>query len=451
MTVTSPGSGLVRAATPRRRHPLLPAVLSAVVALSGTSLESAAAAATTTGPDVATSDAPTARARRLSSEVVGYLPYWEMTAETFASLDLDRLTTIILFSVGWDRSGNLRTDLRGYRAIRAAATQAFVDRAQEAGVRVLVSFTSFGHAKNAAFFSNPTAQATFVERAAEFVAEQGLDGADLDVELMAGIHRPGYAATAGSLKEALRDRDSKAVLTVATNGNVSGARMAAVAIDAGADRAFLMGYSYRTAGSSPGSIDPLRRRPGDAGLSLTTSLDLYAAEGVALNRVLLGLPLYGRSWPTVSSALGSPRRPGIPGAGDWFAYRELGALRASGRIVRQDTVPYEAAARIVRRVNGVYWQSFFDSSATFRAKLRLVQTRNLAGAGLWALGYSNRRPEYWAAIGEVFGPVAITYARIVPRRPTRIGSSSTFDRVALNRRPRSGSRMATTPSDRGAR
>jgi spore germination protein YaaH len=337
-----------------------------------------------------------------------------MNATTFSSIDLSKLTTIILFSVGWDRYGNLRTDLRGYRAIRSAATEAFVNRAQEAGVRVVVSFTSFGHAKNAAFFSNPTAQARFVAQAADFVAAQGLDGADLDVELMEGIYRPGYAATAGALKTALRDRDDKAVLSVATNGSVSGARMAAVAIDAGADRAFLMGYSYRTAGSSPGSIDPLRRRPGDIGLSLSASLDLYAAEGVPLGRVLLGLPLYGRSWPTVDASLGSPRRRGIAGAGAWFPYRRLSEIRATGRVLRVDFVPYESSARLVRVVDRVIWQSFYDSSATFKAKLRLVQTRNLAGAGLWALGYSNGRPEYWAAIAEVFGPVAITYARIDP-------------------------------------
>jgi spore germination protein YaaH len=414
MPVTPAGARAARAGAPRRRR-FLPAAMSALIALSGMSLGPASAVSgPTEDRQPETSARVQAAGRSLSAEVIGYLPYWEMTSTTFSEIDLTKLTTIVLFSVGWDRAGHLRRDLAGYRAINEPATEAFVDRAQEAGVRVLVSFTSFGYTKNASFFTNPTAQATFVEEAATFVEAKGLDGADLDVELMEGIYRPGYAAVAGSLKDALRDRDRNATLTVATNGNVSGARMAEMALAAGADRAFLMGYSYRTAGSWPGPIDPLDRRAGDPGLSLTDSLNLYAAEGVPLGKVILGLPLYGRSWPTVSTALGSARRRGIPGAGDWFPYRRLGELAATGRVLRRDIVPVEATARLVRRVNGVIWQSFFDSSSTFRTKLRLVQTRGLAGAGLWALGYSNHRAEYWTAIGEVFGPPVITYARIEP-------------------------------------
>ncbi|HEY7736566.1 MAG TPA: glycosyl hydrolase family 18 protein [Candidatus Limnocylindrales bacterium] len=392
---------------------MIPAVLSVLLAWSAVLLAPASTAHASGVAQQPAAAVPAAR-QKLSAEVVGYLPYWQMTAETFAAIDLTKLTTIILFSVGWDAAGHLRTDQPGYRAITADATRDFVRRAQGEGIEVTLSFTSFGYSKNAAFFTNSTAQATFVDEAAALVRAHDLDGADLDVEQMEGIYRPGYAATAGSLAARLRDDNANATLSVATNGAISGARMASVAIAAGADRAFLMGYSYRTAGSAPGSIDPLARRSGDPGLSLTASLDLYAQAGVPLRKVILGLPLYGRSWATTTTALGSPRRPGIRGSGASFTLVGLTKLRATGTILRQDTVPVESAARLVRRVSGVIWQSFYDSPTTLKVKMRLAQARRLAGVGFWALGYSNGRAAYWSAIGEVFGPPAILGMGIIP-------------------------------------
>jgi hypothetical protein len=127
---------------PGRRSRPLAVALSVALSVSGLSATPSPAAATPAPVDPP-APAPAA-APKLSAEVVGYLPYWEMTAATFAEIDLTKLSSIILFSVGWDAAGHLRTDLPGYRAIIRADTRAFVDRAREAGIRIDVSFTSFG-------------------------------------------------------------------------------------------------------------------------------------------------------------------------------------------------------------------------------------------------------------------------------------------------------------------
>ena len=378
----------------------------------------AATSARTLAPSVraATVVPATAATHHLSAEVVGYLPYWEMNSGTFADIDLTKLTSVVLFSVGWDAAGHLVTDANGYRAIMRSDTAAFVAAAKAAGVRVLVSYTSFGATKNAAFFSaaNGAARATFVAEAAAFVRAHGLDGADLDVELISGAYFGAYAATTGALRTALRAANPNALVTVATNGNTSGASMAAQAIAAGADRAFLMGYAYRTAGANPpGAIDPLTR-PKPA-LSLSASLDLYGHYAVPLDRVLLGLPLYGRTWPTIDATIGSPRRTDIKtGSGDPFFFQDLATLHQPATFVAQDYVPVEQATRLVQNVAGVTWQSFYDSQADLEAKMRVVLQRHLAGAGLWALGYSTGRPEYWTAIGHVFGAPTVTRLAVVP-------------------------------------
>ena len=394
-------------------------LLAAILSLGSQMAAPATVAARTTlpagAPTLADRAALTTKdaSSHLSAEVVGYLPYWEMEAPTFADIDLTKLTSIVLFSVGWDANGHIVTDAPGYRGIVSSATATFIAAAKAAGVRVLVSFTSFNLDKNTAFFANPSAMTTFVSEAAAFVAALGLDGADLDVELLSTGSFPAYAQTAGALRAQLRTTNPGALVTVATNGNTSGARMAAQALAAGADRAFLMGYSYRTAGSAPGAVDPMARVSG--GLSLTASLDLYAQNAVPLDHVLLGLPLYGRSWPTVDATLGSPRRTDVKtNDGDAFVYQNLATLRATGTWLAEDYIPVEEASRLVRMVDGVTWQSFYNSQANLEMKMRLVLQRGLAGAGLWALGYSTGAPQYWTAIGNVFGAPIITGLTVTP-------------------------------------
>jgi spore germination protein YaaH len=345
---------------------------------------------------------------RLGVEVMGYLPYWELTDATVASLDYDRLTTIAFFSVGMDASGHLDRTTRGYQALMSERATQVIDAAHAAGVRTIVSFSSFGSARNDAFFADPVAQATFVDEAADLVASRGLDGADLDVELLSPSSVDGYAATAGALTTRLRAANPIAFTTVATNANVSGARMAGRALAAGIGAAFLMGYDYRINGSTTvGSVAPLFRAGG--GLSLSASLDLYAGEGVPLDRVILGLPLYGRTWQTAGPGLGAARAAGVPGAP--FFFRDLAELQGQGTVLAADVDTLESSARLVRDVDGATYQTYYDTPATVAPKLALVDSRGLGGVGFWALGYE-RDSAWWSLVEETFGAPAVTAAAV---------------------------------------
>ena len=389
------------------RHALT--ALALAFALVGSTLASGVAPAA-----AATPPAPLTAGQlshRMTAEVMGYLPYWELKDATVAKLDYARLTTIAFFSVGMDGDGHLDRTAAGYRALMSDRATAVIEAAHAAGVRTIVSFTSFGAEKNAAFFSNAAAQATFVTEAAELVASRGLDGADFDVELLSGTYFGAYAATAGALAARMRTVNPIAFSSVATNANVSGSRMASRALAAGVDRAFLMGYNYRTAGAATvGSIDPVVHHAG--GLSLSVTLDMYAAAGVPLNRVLLGLPLYGRTWQTVDVSLRAARVAGEQG--DVFFFRDLATLRAEGTVLAEDTDPIESSARLVRQVGPSIFQTWYDTPATVAPKFALVFSRGLAGIGFWALGYDAGNSTWWNLVGSTFGPPTVTSMKIAP-------------------------------------
>ncbi len=343
-------------------------------------------------------------ARRLSGEVYGYLPYWEIDSGTDAYLRYDLLTDIALFSVGFTASGAIDPSGTGYPYVTGSTAATIANHAHAAGVRVDLTVTSFGYAKNSAFFTNPTAMAAAVAAISTLVQAEGLDGVSLDVESLYNENFAAYGTFVGRIRSALQAWNPAARVSVATNGSTSGAGMALQALANGADRVFIMGYSYRTSGSSPsGSISPIVRADGDK--SLTWTLDLYASNGVPADRLLLGLPYYGRTWNTTSGELHAPATSSV---GVFIPSDDMASI-PPGTVIGHD--PLEGTRWFaVQGAGGTWTETYYDDPMTLRAKYALASGRGLAGIGIWTLGYDRGVAGYWDAIIASFATVRIAGA-----------------------------------------
>ncbi|TAJ98963.1 MAG: hypothetical protein EPO36_13660 [Chloroflexota bacterium] len=393
---------------PRAGRPF--AILAAFLVAGGSGLPLDVARATSNVPPPPSAAGPAAPlpqasfARRLSGQVYGYLPYWEIDSGTDAYLRYDLVTDIALFSVGLTSSGAISTSGTGYGPVTGSTAATIVSHAHAAGVRVDLTITSFGIDKNSAFFGNPAAMATAVTAISNLVQAEGLDGVNLDVELLENSDFAAYGVFVGQLRAALRSWNPDARVSVATNGSLSGAGMAVQAVNNGADRVFIMGYAYRTSGTSPaGSISPIART--DGGKSLTTTLDLYASKGVPADRILLGLPYYGRSWYTTSGDLHAPT---TSSAGVFIPSDDLAAV-PPGTVIQHDQAEGSKWFAIQDSA-GTWTQTYFDDPATLRAKYGLASQRGLAGVGIWTLGYDRGVGGYWDAIVASFGTVRVAGA-----------------------------------------
>ena len=357
-------------------------------------------------------------------EVYGFVPYWEMDDSIVEHVGGTDLTTLGLFSVTHRRDGELDDSQNGYRRISGDVGRRLTRVAQDRGTRVELVYTSFGSDKNRQFYTEPEAQARWIEVLVDLVDELGLDGVNVDVERLPVEHLLDYGAFVGRLRTALRARLPDAQVSVATQANELGAGMAAAAAAAGADRIFLMGYDYHWAGSDPGASAPIDRLDGEP-RDLVWSLDLYASLGVPVDRTILGLPLYGMTWPVVGPGVGQPST----GRGDtwvprWnlatFADPSFEPILDPIESVEFYAVPISGAATpsvVGARPSGIDgtvggaagpspigtatdapepgWNAvYFDSPRSLTPKLLLADDRGLAGAGFWAIGYERGLPEY---------------------------------------------------------
>ena len=351
-------------------------------------------------------------------EVYGFVPYWEMDdtiADHIAGIDL---TTLALFSVTHKRNGTL-DDQNGLRKIRGGVGKAMIKAAHERHAKVEIVYTSFGAAKNRSFYGDDKAQARWIEELIDLVDELGVDGVNVDVESLPAEHVVDYGAFVGRLRTALRERLPKARVSVATQPNEVGAAMAAAAATAGADRIFLMGYDYRWAGSEPGASAPIDRLDGKT-KDLVWSLDLYGALGVPLDRTILGLPLYGVTWPVIGPGFLSPAtgrgEPWVPRwnlrvfADPTFAptfeptesveFYAVPSADASAQPLAQPSTNVPVVGATDTPTPSGWNAVYYDSPRSLAPKLRLADDRGLAGAGFWAIGYERGLPGYTELIAS---------------------------------------------------
>ena len=341
-------------------------------------------------------------------ETYGFVPYWEMDDTIADHIAQTDLTTLGLFSVTHRRNGRL-DEQTGLQRIRGDVGRAMIRAAHDQGTRVEIVYTSFGETKNRRFYDEPKAQDAWIDDLIGLVEEVGADGINVDVEALPIDLVPQYGAFVGRLRGALRDRIPDAQLSAATQANEVGAAMAVAASGAGADRIFMMGYDYRVAGSQPGASAPIDRLDGEV-KDLLWSLDLYAMVGVPPDRLLLGLPLYGLTWPVIAPGFLAPSS----GRGDaWVPRRNLRVFEdPSFAPMYEPTESVEfyvvptayASAEPSANVPGVpasassepiAWNAvYYDSARSLTPKLRLADERGLAGAGFWAIGYERGLPEY---------------------------------------------------------
>ena len=366
-------------------------------------------------------------------EVYGFVPYWEIDDTIAAHLRATETTTVALFSVTNTSKGAIRTNQNGYRAIAGPIGRAIIADAHDLGRRVDVTWTSFGRARNRALFASAALQQKVIAALVGLRADLDVDGLAVDVEEIDDTDIPAYGAFIGQLRTALREADPAATVTATTGAGPQGAALAVAATIAGADRIFLMGYDYRTAASQPGGSAPIARGDG-VERSIGWSLELYAAAGVPVGRTLLGLPLYGLSWPAASAAVGSPGT----GRGDvWVPRRNLATLADPQAILSFNPIEDVAFLAVP---DGKAWQAvYYDTPQSLRPKLGLANANGLAGAGFWAVGYERGIPQYTALIADFRaghsmatdviepGPGAGVSPRVAP---SLIGGSSPASGVA---------------------
>jgi spore germination protein YaaH/flagellar hook assembly protein FlgD len=364
-------------------------------------------------PDEAAFDL--AAAPGLRRQVFGFLPYWELSGAA-TKLNYDVLSTIAYFSVGANAKGDLKkrdadgTSTTGWGGWTSSSMTGVINAAHQRGTRVVLTVSVFAWTSTQAgiqraILGSATARRNLARQAAAAVRDRGADGVNLDFEPLASGYADEFVALVRTMRGELNRIRRGYQLTFDTTGSIGNYPLERSLAAGAADAVFVMGYDYRTSGSSSaGSIDPLSGPRYD----LTDTVRAYTAR-VKPSRVILGLPWYGRAWSTTSDNVRATTQGGARyGYSTAVNYENVTDLvRQHGR--RWDPVeqsPYVAYHR--QNCTSTFGcetssrQVYFDDGASLKARLGMVNEYGLRGAGMWALGYDGGHPELYRAFAESF-------------------------------------------------
>ena len=322
--------------------------------------------------------------RALTREVHGFHPYWMGSAYT--SYDWSVISTVAFFSLELGATGAIVAD-HGWPWTTLVST------AHQNATRVIVTATLFDGPSIDALLSSPANRANAVSNLVGEVVAGAADGVNVDFEGVPGARKQDLVSFLGELQTALAAAVPSPYLTIATPAVDWNNAFDYDELAARCDHLLVMAYDYHWPGSATtGPVSPLA---GWGTHNVTWTVNDYQTWGATPDKMLLGVPYYGYRWGAVS---------GDPGA----------ATTSSGLARTYDQAKSEAdthgtlwdatsSTPWYRYQDPDWFQGWFDDAASLPAKYAFVESENLAGVGIWALGYDGSRPELWTALGAAFG------------------------------------------------
>lgn len=273
----------------------------------------------------------------------------------------------------------LNLDKKGNLVLTSDLTHEFVDAMKQRGVKVTPFLSNhWDRTKGKAAIKNAE---NLSNQIIEVINEYDLDGINVDIENLTSKERD-------SLSEFVRILSSKLpadkILSVSVAANP-------YALDTGwqgsydyarlgeyADYIFLMAYDEHSQGGGAGAV---------ASKSFVENSIIYALQYVLKDKLVMGMPLYGRYWPDDGTSGGEAI---VTGAMQNVVSRfkaKVSYDEGLGTAVAKFSISQNSSATLNgRKLEPGSYTIWYENDQSIKEKLSLVNQYDLLGAGVWALG-----------------------------------------------------------------
>lgn len=330
----------------------------------------------------------------LNRIVFGYHPYW--MGSTYLDYRWDLLSDLCYFSFEVDPYSG--APLTTHNWLNAPV----IDSARANGVNVHLCITLFE--AHMAFFGNAASRQMLIDTAIALVLARDAKGVNLDVEAVPSSLSSELNQFLIQFANAFHEQLPGRTVSLAVPGVDPYGTFNLQALEPIIDLFMIMGYDYYWNGSSTaGPVDPLHTMTGSSDHNLSQTVSYYQSGGIPNEKLVLGLPYYGRQWPVRDPLAPSP----VNGWGTALTYssiRNNGSGSYSWGNRRWE--PNSLSLYYSFQSNG--WnQCFINDAGSLGKRFDLVSQRGLAGIGIWALGYDHGYNDFWQLIQDKFTDMAL--------------------------------------------
>ena len=272
-------------------------------------------------------------------------------------------------------------DSNGNLVLTSDLSSSFVQNMHSGGVRVAPFLTNdWNQAKGIAALNNRDKLSSDIANA---VSQYNMDGVNVDIENVTSNERSAYVDFIRLLRSKL---GSEKIVSVAVAANPYGTTSGWVgAYDyAGlaqyCDYLMIMAYDESYYGSDPGPV---------ASIGIAEKSIKYALSVVSKDKIVLGLPFYGRIW---SSSGGAPNGYGISDSRIDSLIRDYNGTEVfdntSKAVCATITVRTSDMKPIIggQALSAGTYKIWYSNEKSIKAELELVTKYDIKGTGSWSLG-----------------------------------------------------------------
>ncbi len=331
----------------------------------------------------------------LSKIVFGFFPYWEFNSGAHNNIQYNLLTHLAVFDFSTSSNGTIInppnwpwTDV-----INAAHTN---------GVKVIMVITNFNGTEINTILTNSTSKNNLFNNIKNTITTFNLDGVNIDFE---GLNN----ADEGSVINNFMSELTTYIHTQLPGKEVSfdspavnwGNDWDLDGLAQSVDHLFIMAYDYNGSWSAnTGAVSPYTYPNNGISVSKTLNNDYSIPKSNYPEKLILGVPYYGKHWKTQTSSAESVVTSYV--GSTFFRDDIINAASNGGYLWDSNSqTPW------YKWNDGVDWnQVWSDNEQSIGNKFDLAITNNLGGIGIWAINYDGDRPELWDLINSKFGATA---------------------------------------------
>lgn len=332
-------------------------------------------------------------------EVIAFLPYWNL-AEVKGT-DFYAIDQLIYFGLKPGPDGEIvkMTDEGldiGWQTFEGEELRQIFTRLKSGQKKILISIASFEREVMDQLLADPGARQKLTSQLVELVVARDLDGLNIDFEYLTEWEGENFGKNfhqfLQELKIALKSKKPSAILSVDIypKAFVYNWPYKLEEMNQIVDQVILMAYDFTQINSpQSGPVAPLRAED-DREHSIIRTLS-FALAKIEPQKLILGIPLYGYEWQTVSSQERSHTYPRSGLVATLKRVKEL--IREKKVLVNWDRLA--ATPWLTYEDNEVVKQIYFENLQSLGLKVDLAKQLKLAGVAFWALGYEGEDEEVW--------------------------------------------------------
>ena len=322
----------------------------------------------------------------LNKMVFGWFPYWQ--GSTYLNFEWDKLSDLSYFAYDVDASTGNATSTHNW------STAAVVDTALAHGVRVNLCATLFSD--HSTFFGSSSAQQTLIDNLITLVQNRNANGVNIDFEGVPSSQSTNLSNFMTNLCNQMHSQIPGSQVSLCLYAVDWGNVFDFSVLDQYVDYYTIMGYDYYYGGSSTAGPTSQLYTMASFDYNLSNTITSYINRGASRSKLILGLPYYGFRWQTQSSSVPSS----TTSSGSAVTITTV-KNNSSGNYNNPAIEPNSLSKYYVYN-DGNWNQCWVDDEETMKYKYQLVLQQDIAGIGIWALGYDDGYTEMWDLLEQYF-------------------------------------------------